>query len=53
MQAKKQEKFEKLSDQTEREEEEGFQIIYYQLAIFTNFICGAKSVPQEIRKGNK
>lgn len=31
MQAKKQEKFEKLSDQTEREEEEGFQIIYCQM----------------------
>lgn len=33
LQAKKKEKFKKLSDQTEREEEEGFQIIYYSRSI--------------------
>lgn len=41
LQAKKKEKFKKLSDQTEREEEEGFQIIYYsQFPIFIMLYVG-------------
>lgn len=50
---KKQESFNKLSDQTEGEEEECFQITYWLFWVYTDFIRGAKSVPQEIRKENK